>query len=80
MHDMRRYTQHELSGLVRAGIAADISIYDHLQASALHQAADLVQIGYSRGIYGCNGALLQDRRTGALYAIIGRTTALFTLI
>lgn len=80
MRDMRRYTQQELRGLVRAGIAADISIYDHRQALDLHQEADLVQIGYSRGIYGCNGALLQDRRTGAQYAIIGRTTALFTLI
>nr|DAM34693.1 MAG TPA: hypothetical protein [Caudoviricetes sp.] len=79
-YTQRRYTQRELRGLVRAGIAADISAWDHVQASALHQAADLVRIGYSRGVYGCNGALLQDRRTGAQYAIIGRTIALFTLI
>lgn len=77
---MRKYTQRELRALGRDGVAVDISRYDHGQASALHRAADLVQIGYSCGVYGCNGALLQDRRTGDLYAIIGRTIALFTLI
>lgn len=37
----------------------------------------LDKVGYSAGIYGINGGLLQDYETGQLYAIIGRCTNLF---
>ena len=35
------------------------------------------QIGYSAGVYGCNGMLLQGHKTGKLYAITARTSAIF---
>ena len=37
----------------------------------------LRQVGYSAGVYGCNGMLLQGRNSGTLYAITARTTAVF---
>ena len=39
----------------------------------------LEKVGYSSGVYGINGGLVQDTETGTLYAIIGRCTNLFIL-
>lgn len=39
----------------------------------------LETVGYSTGVYGINGGLVQDTETGALYAIIGRCSNLFIL-
>lgn len=36
-----------------------------------------MQVGYSSGVYGCNGMLLKGNKTGKLYAITSRTTAVF---
>jgi hypothetical protein len=35
------------------------------------------QIGYARGVYGCNGMLLQGCESGTLYAVTARTTAIY---
>ena len=69
---MKKYTQKELRKLVDLGIALDIT--------KSHNREDLgeryEQVGYSKGIYGCNGKLLQGE-SGQMYAIIGATSALY---
>lgn len=39
----------------------------------------LEKVGYSSGVYGINGGLVEDTETGTLYAIIGRCSNLFIL-
>ena len=69
---MERYTQKELRKLVASGVATDITnAHDY---NAVPKPYDVV--GYSKGIYGCNGKLLKDEN-GRLYAIIGATSALY---
>ena len=36
----------------------------------------LVKVGYSSGVYGCNGMLLRGK-SGQLYAVCARTTAIY---
>ena len=50
----------------------------------LKELRDLVRLGiekagYSTGVYGINGGLVEDTETGTLYAIIGRCSNLFIL-
>lgn len=71
---MRKYTQTELRQLVRLGVAEDYTNKPSEYAQALNR---LEKVGYSVGIYGLNGGLVQDPETGTLYAIIGRCTNLF---
>lgn len=75
---MRKYTQKQLRELVQNGRAQDITRYSFEAAAALHRSG-ITQIGYSRGVYGCNGALFQDNHTGALYAITARNSTLAQL-
>lgn len=69
---MKKYTQKELRRLVDLGVALNIT--------KSHNREDLgeryEQVGYSKGIYGCNGKLLQGE-SGQLYTIIGATSALY---
>ena len=70
---MEKYTQKELKSLVKNGVAVDVTNA---------QKRDVIpecysQVGYASGVYGCNGLLLKGDKTGNLYAVIGRTTALF---
>lgn len=37
------------------------------------------ELGYSSGIYGCNGVLLQGNKTKQLYAIASRTSAIYSI-
>ena len=63
---MRKYTQRELKNLVRIGAAQDLTGYGFQELKEfLHS-----------GVYGLNGGLLQDTKTGQLYAITARNTAL----
>ena len=71
---MRKYTQKELRQLVRLGVAEDYTHKPSEYAQALNR---LEKGGYSMGVYGLNGGLVQDPETGTLYAIIGRCTNLF---
>lgn len=69
---MEKYTQKELRKLVTSGIATDVTkTHDR---NAVPKPYDVV--GYSRGVYGCNGKLLKDEN-GHLYVIIGATSALY---
>lgn len=69
---MKQYKQKELRRLVDLGVA--------LNLTHSHNRADIGEryelIGCSKGIYGCNGKLLQGE-SGQLYTIIGATSALY---
>lgn len=71
---MRKYKQKELRDLVRLGVAEDCTNKPSECAYILNR---LEKVGYSMGIYGINGGLVQDPETGKLYAIVGRSTNLF---
>lgn len=73
---MRKYTQKALRELVAIGAAESITNYNFEQMSEFLHAHSLDKIGYSSGVYGLNGGLLQDTKTGQLYAITARNTAL----
>lgn len=73
---MRKYTQKALRELVRLGAAENITNYNFDQMKEFLHGHSLDKIGYSSGVYGANGCLLQDTQTGTLYAITARNTAL----
>lgn len=69
---MRKYTQKELRELVRLGMAENINARDP------HSITEpLEKMGYSSGVYGINGGLLQGKETGNYYAITARNSSLF---
>ena len=69
---MEKLTQKELKRLVRIGAAKDFTN----SSSRKDIQEDYKQIGYSCGVYGCNGMLLQGE-SGQLYAVTARTSAIF---
>lgn len=73
---MRKYKLKELRDLVRLGLAED---YTHKPSEYIYTLRRLDKIGYSSGVYGLNGGLVEDMETGTLYAIIGRCANLFIL-
>lgn len=73
---MIKYTQKDLKSLVKQGITEDITNVVDVKCREIH-AKGITQIGYSCGVYGCNGMLLRDN-SGKQYAIIGRTSAMFS--
>lgn len=73
---MRKYTQKQLRELVRLGCAED---YTHKPSEYIYTLRRLAKIGYSSGVYGLNGGLVEDMETGTWYAIIGRCPDLFIL-
>lgn len=73
---MRKYTQKQIRELVRLGCAED---YTSKPIEYIYTLRRLEKVGYSSGVYGINGGLVQDTETGALYAIIGRCSNLFIL-
>lgn len=73
---MRKYTQKQLRELVRLGCAED---YTHKPIEYIYTLRRLEKVGYSSGVYGLNGGLVEDMETGTRYAIIGRCSNLFIL-
>ena len=67
---MDKITVKELRRLVKIGAAEEITECKQITES-------VKQISYSSGVYGLNGALLRGEKSNMLYAIIGRTSALF---
>ena len=61
---------------MRLGVAED---YTNKPSEYIITLRRLEKVGYSAGVYGINGGLVQDTETGALYAIIGRSSNLFVL-
>ena len=70
---MERYTQKQLRNLVKVGAAIDVTGANSRGASP----ENYKQIGFSSGVYGCNGQLFRGLETGKLYAITSRTTAIY---
>ena len=70
---MEKYTIKQLKSLVNSGAAIDVT-YAKKQSEI---PENYTQIGYSAGLYGCNGMLLQGVTTKALYAVTSRTTAIY---
>lgn len=73
---MKKYTQKELRQLVRLGLAEDCT---NKPSDYIYTLNRFDKVGYSAGVYGLNGGLVQDSETGTLYAIIGRCSNLFIL-
>lgn len=69
---MRKYTLQGLRELVRLGMAVDITSVDPKSITE-----PVEKIGYSSGVYGLNGGLLQGRESGNYYAITARSSNLF---
>lgn len=70
---MIRYTQKQLKALVKHGLAKDVT-----RAKERNEIPEpYKQIGYSCGLYGCNGMLLQGLTSGDMYAVTARTTAIY---
>lgn len=65
-------TQKELKRLVRVGAAKDIT--NSSSRAAIPEGYS--QVGYSAGVYGCNGMLFRGD-SGKLYAICARTSAIY---
>lgn len=61
---------------MRLGVAED---YTNKPSNYIYTLNRLDKVGYSTGIYGINGGLVQDPEKGTLYAIIGRCSNLFIL-
>ena len=74
---MRKYTLTEIKKFVALGIAQDITNATHAEVLEIGNRCDAV--GYSCGKYGINGGLLQDRTSGAMYAVTARNSTLFLL-
>ncbi len=69
---MKQYKQKELRRMVELGLALNLT-YSHNREDLGERYE---QIGYSKGIYGCNGKLLEGE-SGQWYAIIGASSALY---
>lgn len=75
---MTKYTQKQLREMVAEGIATDVSHGTNGTRRAIEAEEEYYnQIGYASGLYGCSGMLLQGHKTGKLYAITGRTQAIY---
>lgn len=68
---MRKYTLHELRDFVRLGLAYNAT------NNLPNGWESLEKVGYSSGVNGINGGLLQDIKTGELYVICKRNANLF---
>ena len=73
---LRKMTQKQIKDYVRDGVAIDITNYGFDEMDQFLREHNLEKIAVSRGTYGINGGLLQDRNTGEMYAITARNSAL----
>lgn len=69
---MEKMTQKELKRLVRIGVAKDVTN----SGDCKDIPEGYRKIGYSCGVYGCNGMLLQGE-SGQLYAVCARSYAIY---
>ena len=70
---MEKYTIKQLKSLVNSSAAIDVT-YSSKKSDI---PENYTQIGYASGLYGCNGMLLRGCTSGKLYAVTGRTTAIY---
>lgn len=75
---MHKYTQKELKNMVALGMTEDVTRANDEDYEKIIKREDyLSQVGYSSGVYGCNGMLLRGYKTGGYYAVISRTSAIY---
>lgn len=74
---MKKYTLRELKNLVSCGMAHDLT--NATVAEVMEQWRHSKKVGYSSGIYGINGGLIQNTETGDFYAITCRNSNLFRI-
>lgn len=75
---MRKYTLKQLKQLVVNGLAVDLTKGNNdTYKELMKKEGYLNQVGYAIGIYGLNGKLLKGDKTGTLYAITARSSALY---
>ena len=74
---MRKYKLSELKNLVKLGMANDLT--NATAAEVMEQWKHAEKVGYSSGVYGINGGLIQNTETGEYYAITARNTNLFRI-
>lgn len=71
---MRKYKLSELKNLVRCGMAHDLT--NATAAEVMEQWRRGEKVGYSLGVHGINGGLIQNTETGEYYAITARNSNL----
>lgn len=76
---MKKTTRKNIKGYVQNGAATDITNYTYKQITELLHNCDTEKIFYSTGVYGINGGLIQDRKTGEMYAVTARNSALLMI-
>lgn len=76
---MERMKQKEIRRLVALDLAEDITYLSFKACNDLMNAHSFTTMNISTGVYGMNGALLQDE-TGKLYVITNRTSTLFQMV
>lgn len=64
---------------IKAHPGTDITHFSFYETNDLRKRP-LIEIAYSIGTYGINGALFLDRKTGEYFKITARSTALFQMI
>lgn len=74
---MRKYTRKELKKLVRGGMAHDLT--NATDTEITEQQQHTRKVGYSSGIYGINGCLIQNTKTGKYYVVTARNSTLFRI-
>ena len=74
---MKKYTQKEIKKLVLLGLAEDLTQASHEELKSKIKHCE--KVGYSSGIYGINGGIIQDSRNGQIYAITARNSNLFMI-
>ena len=74
---MRKYTQKEIKKLVLLGLAEDLTQASHEELKSKIKHCE--KVGYSSGIYGINGGIIQDAQNGNIYAITARNSNLFMI-
>ena len=75
---MLKTTQKQIKEMVQTGLAIDITNGNNDTRERLMASEGwLKEIAYSAGTYGCNGKVFRGEHTGTLYAITGRTNAIF---
>lgn len=70
---MTKLTQKEIRAMIRNGAAEDCT---NAPRELAYELNHLNKVAYSAGVYGINGGVVHDPKTGKLYAIVGRCTNL----
>ena len=73
-------TLKDIKEYIRIGLATDITYYSFDQINELRKDTWFDTVAYSTGVYGLNGVVLRDHKTGKMYAIASRTNALFQMM